>query len=99
MNSDYCIKTFKVKLRWAENNCTINLAVWFSRRYSAQLFETYRACVLTLRNAPEWPASKSQLDLSLKELVESTYGHMMVTNLPSESVLGPMQCATPQINS
>ena len=41
---------------------------------AAQFFETYRACVLTLRNAPEWPALKTQLGLSLKELVESTYG-------------------------
>jgi hypothetical protein len=41
---------------------------------NSHFFETYRACVLTLRNAPEWPALKSQLDLSLKELVESTYG-------------------------
>jgi len=39
-----------------------------------QFFETYRACVLTLRNAPEWPALRGQLDLSLRELVESTYG-------------------------
>jgi hypothetical protein len=41
---------------------------------NAHFFETYRACVLTLRNAPEWPALKSQLDLSLKELVQLTYG-------------------------
>jgi hypothetical protein len=37
-----------------------------------QFFETYRACVLTLRNAQEWPALKSQLDLNLKDLVELT---------------------------
>ena len=40
----------------------------------SQFFETYRACVLTVRNAPEWPALRVQLDLSLKGLVESTYG-------------------------
>ena len=42
----------------------------------SQFFETYRAChgVLTLRNAPEWPALRVQLDLSLRQLVESTYG-------------------------
>ena len=39
-----------------------------------EFFETYRACVLTLRNAPEWPSLKELLDLSLAELVESTFG-------------------------
>ena len=39
-----------------------------------EFFETYRACVLTLRNAPEWPTLRERLDLSLTELVESTYG-------------------------
>ena len=28
--------------------------------------ETYRACVLTLRNTQEWPALMAELDLSLK---------------------------------
>ena len=37
-------------------------------------FKTYRACVLTLRNAPEWPRLRELLDLSLSELVESTFG-------------------------
>ena len=40
----------------------------------SQFFETYRACVLTLRNAREWPLLKERLDLRLTELVESTYG-------------------------
>ena len=39
-----------------------------------EFFETYRACVLTLRNAPEWPRLRELLDLSLKELTESTFG-------------------------
>ena len=39
-----------------------------------EFFETYRACVLTLRNAPELPVLKELLDLSLKELTESTFG-------------------------
>jgi hypothetical protein len=38
------------------------------KEQNAQFFETYRACMLTLRNSPEWPALKNQLDLSLKEL-------------------------------
>ena len=28
-------------------------------------FKTFRACVLTLRNAPEWPMLKELLELSL----------------------------------
>jgi hypothetical protein len=60
---------------------------------NAQLFETYRACVLTLRNAPEWLALKSQLDLSLKELVESTYGDIF----PPRVFLA--QCNAPRLGS
>lgn len=41
---------------------------------SNEFFETYRACVLTLRNAPEWPTLKELLDLNLNELTESTFG-------------------------
>ena len=37
-----------------------------------KFFETYRACVLTLRNAPEWPMLKELLDLRLDRLREST---------------------------
>ena len=37
----------------------------------SQFFETYLACVLTLRNTLEWPALRVQLDLSLKGLVVS----------------------------
>jgi hypothetical protein len=44
-----------------------------ARKQTNEFFETYRACVLTLRNAPEWPMLKEQLDLSLKELVQSTF--------------------------
>ncbi len=39
-----------------------------------EFFKTYRACVLTLRNAPEWPMPKELLDLSFSELTESTFG-------------------------
>ena len=38
-----------------------------------EFFKTYRACVLTLRNAPEWPMLKELLGLSLNELRESTF--------------------------
>ena len=44
------------------------------RKKSNEFFETYRACVLTLRNAPEWPSLKELLDLNLNELTESTFG-------------------------
>ena len=42
-----------------------------------QFFKTYLAFVLTLRNTPEWPALRVPLDLSLNELVESTYGDIL----------------------
>jgi hypothetical protein len=32
-------KLARVKLRWAENNCTINVVVWFSRRFLVQSTE------------------------------------------------------------
>lgn len=44
-----------------------------SKTKSSNFFETYRACVLTLRNAPEWPQLRERLDLKLTELVESTF--------------------------
>ena len=59
----------------------------------SQFFETYRACVLTLRNAPEWPALRVRLDLSLKELVESTYGDIF----PPRAFLA--QCNAPRLGS
>ncbi len=37
-----------------------------------QFFETCRACVLTLRNAQEWPTLRELLDRSLNELTEGT---------------------------
>ncbi len=37
-------------------------------------FETYRACVLTFRNAQEWPLLKERLDLRLTKLIQSTFG-------------------------
>jgi hypothetical protein len=37
-------------------------------------FDSYRGCVLTLRNAPEWPLLKRTLNMELTELVMSTNG-------------------------
>ena len=37
-------------------------------------FETYRACVLTLRNAPEWPQLRQLMNLSLSQLRDDTEG-------------------------
>ena len=62
---------------------------------SNEFFETYRACVLTLRNAPEWPLLKERLDLRLTELVESTYGDIF----PPRAFFGPVQRASPGIDS
>jgi hypothetical protein len=53
------------------------------KKKSNEIFETYRACVLTvltLRNAREWPTVtlKELLDLNLNELTESTFGDIRV---------------------
>ena len=58
-----------------------------------QFFETYRACVLTLRNAPEWPILKERLDLSLQDLIESTFGDIF----PRRAFLA--QCNAPRLGS
>ena len=39
-----------------------------------EFFDTYKACVITVRNAPEWPDLVKLLDLSLHELRKSTFG-------------------------
>ena len=47
-----------------------------SRKESCnEFFETYRACVLTLRNAPEWPFMRELMDsdLSLSDLREASW--------------------------
>ena len=54
--------------RWAQ---ILNLT---AKKTSDKFFEVYRARVLTLRNAPEWPLLRERLDLRLTELNKSTYG-------------------------
>ena len=44
-----------------------------SQKECNKIFKTYWACVSTLCNAPKWPALREQLDLSLRELTESTF--------------------------
>jgi hypothetical protein len=46
-------------------------------RTGEDFFKTYRACVLTLRNAPEWPLLKELLDLNLQDLVDTTYADII----------------------
>lgn len=58
-----------------------------------EFFETYRACVLTLRNAPEWPLLKERLDLRLTELIMSTHGDIF----PPKVFLA--QCNPPKLGS
>jgi hypothetical protein len=48
-------------------NCTTKT------KESCTFFETYRACVLTLQNVPEWPLMNARLDLRLTELIQSNY--------------------------
>ena len=65
-----------------------------SRKESCnEFFETYRACVLTLRNAPEWPRLRELLDLNLSDLVESTFGDIF----PSRVFLA--QSSAPRLGS
>ncbi len=47
-----------------------------AKKEGDDFLEMYRACVLTLRNAPEWPLLKERLDLRLTELIQSTCGDM-----------------------
>jgi len=59
-----------------------------------EFFKTYRACVLTLRNAPEWPALRERLDLSLRTLTEeSTFGDIF----PQRAFLA--QSSAPRLGS
>ena len=44
------------------------------RKRGEDFFETYRACVLTLRNAPEWPQLRQLMNLSLSQLRDETDG-------------------------
>ena len=62
----------------------------------SQFFETYRSCVLTLRNASEWPALRLQSDLSLKGLMESTHGDIF-PDFPSKAFLA--QRKAPRLGS
>ena len=62
-------------------------------RTGEQFFKTYRACVLTLRNAPEWPLLKERLDLNLQDLVDTTYADIF----PRRAFLA--QCNAPRLGS
>ena len=52
----------------------LRLCLRAAKGSATNFFETYQACVLTLRNELEWLAPRELLDLSLKELTESTFG-------------------------
>ena len=61
-----------------------------------RVFKTYWACFLTLLNAQEWPELRELLDLSLKELTESTFGDIF----PKKSILAQSSAQhRTQINS
>ena len=64
------LRTVFQEVTWAQRS----LVLTRNRQRCDEFFKTYRACVLTLRNAPEWPALRERLDLSLNELTESTFG-------------------------
>ena len=46
-----------------------------------EFFETYKACLITVCNAPEWPDLVKLLDLGLYELRKSTYGDIFPKKL------------------
>jgi hypothetical protein len=60
-------------------------------RAGEHFFKTYRACVLTIRNAPEWPLLKE--DLNLQDLVDTTYADIF----PCRAFLA--QCNAPRLGS
>jgi hypothetical protein len=62
-------------------------------RTGEHFFKTNRACVLTLRNAPEWPLLKERLDLNLQDLVDTTYADIF----PRRAFLA--QCNAPRLGS
>jgi hypothetical protein len=62
-------------------------------RTGEHFFKTTRACVLTLRNAPEWPLLKERLDLNLQDLVDTTYADIF----PRRAFLA--QCNAPRLGS
>ena len=62
-------------------------------RTGKDFFKTYRACILTLRNAPEWPLLKELLDLNLQDLVDTTYADI----IPRRAFLA--QCNAPRLGS
>ncbi len=45
-----------------------------AKKEDDDFFKMYCACVITLRNAPEWPLLKERLDLRLTELIQYTCG-------------------------
>ena len=69
-DSEGALRTVFQEVTWAQRF----LILTCNHKRCDEFFKTYRACVLTLRNAPEWPALRERLDLSLNELTESTFG-------------------------
>ncbi len=66
----YLQAVFK-EITWERRSQILNHT---TRKEGDNFFEKYRACVLTLRNAPEWTLQKARLDLRLTELIQSTCG-------------------------
>ena len=84
------LRTVFKEVTWARRS---ELLVESRHKKGSNFFETYRACVLTLRNAPEWPMLKELLDLNLDKLRESTYGDIF----PSRVFLA--QSSAPRLGS
>ena len=66
------------EVTWSKRSAILSGA---RRANCDEFFKTYRACVLTLRNAPEWPMLRELLDLRLDELRKSTLGDIFPTRI------------------
>jgi hypothetical protein len=66
------------EITWDQRSQILNRTT--KKKEGDSFFETYRACVLTLRNAPEWPLLKERLDL---RLTVHLWGHFSSQSLPS----------------
>ena len=84
------LRTVFQEVTWARRS---ELLTTNRKKQCDDFFQKYRACVFTLRNAPEWPKLRELLDLNLTELTRTTFGDIF----PSRGFLA--QCNAPRLGS
>jgi len=84
------LRTVFQEVTWARRS---ELLATNRKKQCDDFFQKYRACVFTLRNAPEWPKLRELLDLNLTELSRTTFGDIF----PSRVFLA--QCNAPRLGS